>query len=169
MRSRFHRRSLRALASALALLAAAPAFAAPSTSAPATPSDPIVNLINDARAGKGREPLQPLPASLAIANSAYAELVLRRLIANGSCDHDLQAWQTFQARSAAGRLRPVSEVLGCPVPSGRWDPKRVLSLWLKSSHHSTILLNRPRTSHAGCVQLSEAGRTGALCTFWVPQ
>ncbi|MCP9916327.1 hypothetical protein [Cyanobium sp. ATX 6F1] len=139
------------------------------SSAPAPSSDPIVSLINGVRTGNGRAPLQSLPVTLAAANTAYAEPVLRQLIATGSCDHDLGAWQAFQARSAAGRLRPVSEVLGCPVPSGRWNPERVLNLWLSSSHHTDVLLNRPRTSHAACVQLSDGGRTGALCTFWVPQ
>lgn len=142
---------------------------APDSTAPAPAIDPMLGLINGARAGDGRAPLQPLPVTLAATNTAYAEPVLRQLIATGSCDHDLEGWQAFQARSAPGRLRPVSEVLGCPVPSGRWNPERVLNLWLKSSHHTDILLNRPRTSHAGCVQLSEGGRTGALCTFWVPQ
>lgn len=147
---------------ALRALASAPAPAAPV-------SDPLLGLINGARAGQGRVPLQPLPATLASANSAYAEPVLRQLIASGSCDHDLDAWQAFQARTARGPLRPVSEVLGCPVLSGRWNPERVLNLWLGSPLHTDILLNRPRTSHAACVQLSEAGRTGALCSFWQPQ
>jgi len=135
-------------------------------SAPAP--DPLLRVINGARADQGRAPLQPLPATLASANKAYAEPVLRQLITSGSCDHDLDAWQAFQARSGGGALRPVSEVLGCPVQSGRWNPERLLSLWLGSAHHNDILLNRPRTSHAACVQLSEAGRTAALCSFWRP-
>ncbi|MCP9850371.1 FecR family protein [Cyanobium sp. Morenito 9A2] len=142
--------------------------AAPGPTAAVPPSDPLLDLVNGTRAGGGRAPFQSLPVTLASANSAYAEPVLRQLIASGSCDHDLGAWQAFQARSASGSFRPVSEVLGCPVPSGRWNPERVLKLWLSSSHHTDILLNRPRTSHAACLQLSEGGRTGALCTFWVP-
>ena len=135
-------------------------------SAPAP--DPMLGLINGARAGQGRAPLQPLPATLASSNRAYAEPVLHQMIASGSCDHDLDAWQAFQARTARGPLQPVSEVLGCPVPSGRWNPERLLSLWLGSPHHNDILLNRPRASHAACIQLSEAGRTGVLCSFWAP-
>lgn len=147
------RRVCRALAVASLALLAGAIGAAPATPAP-TPvpaPDPLLDLINGARSGRGRPPLQPLPDPLAIAAAAYAEPVLRQLIASGSCDHDLAAWQAFQARSARGPLRPVSEVLACPVPSGRWNPERVLSLWLASPHHTDILLNRPRTSHAACL------------------
>jgi len=127
-----------------------------------------VNLINGARAGKGRAPLQLLPVALVAANIAYAQSVLRQLIATKTCDHNLPAWQAFQASSTGSRMRPMSEVLGCPEARGRWNPERLLSRWLGSPLHNDILLNRPRNSHAACVQLSEAGRIGVLCSSGWP-
>ncbi len=195
LRFRLLRRGLWAVVPVLALLKAAPALAsrpadtASTSNGSARPlnhfsrlhlsqltptsaasiNDPLVNLINGSRAAKGSAPLQLLPVALVAANVAYAQSVLRQLIVTKTCDHNLPAWQAFQASSTGSRLRPMSEVLGCPEARGSWNPERLLSRWLGSPLHNDILLNRPRNSHAACVQLSEAGRIGVLCSFWVAQ
>jgi len=143
---------------------------APPPSPPAPAPDPLSASINAARSQAGRPPLQTLPAALAERNTTYLRPVLEQVLSTNTCDHDLARWQAIQAETAAqgAPLIPTSEVIACPRASGQWNTTAIVSQWLTSPLHTSILLNRPRASHIGCVRLDRGGRTVAMCTLWSP-
>ena len=107
---------------------------------------------------------------LAERNSTYLRPVLEQVLNSTNCHHDLVRWQAIQAEAAQQRapLIPTSEVIACPRGSAQWNPSAVVSQWLTSPLHTSILLNRPWASHIGCVRLDRGGRTVAMCPLWSP-
>jgi hypothetical protein len=125
--------------------------------------------INAARARDGRSPLQLLPSDLAGSNITYLQPVLAGILRSGICDHDQPRWRAFQQEAAElHSLMPTSEVIACPRPTGAWNEDRIVARWLSSSLHRSILLERPRASHIGCLRADAGGRSVAICTLWSP-
>jgi hypothetical protein len=143
------------------------------TTAATTVSDASANAlqaaINDIRLQQGRPPFQDLPADLAARNRDYLRPVLQAIRSSGNCDHDRTRWQAFQASLGAAGLQPSSEVLTCGGPLRNWDPRQVVTEWLSSPLHRSILLERPRASNLGCSSLSETDQTVVICTLWSPK
>jgi hypothetical protein len=131
--------------------------------------DPLVISINRARVANGRPPLRPLPPELAEANILYLQPVLLGILRSGNCDHDRARWQTIQREMADHHsLMPTSEVIACPRPTRQWNTEGIVARWLPSALHRSILLDRPRASHIGCLRADVGGRSVGICTLWSP-
>jgi hypothetical protein len=134
---------------------------------PAAPS--LEGALQELRRRQGLPPLQPLPKIQLQPAIRYMQDLLSPMLSGGRCDHDLALWQRFQAAmGATGPLIPSSELLACPRAAEGWQASRVLQQWLRSPLHRSILLERPRNSHAACLSGESQGRQAAVCTLWRP-
>ncbi|SBO42790.1 hypothetical protein [Cyanobium sp. NIES-981] len=136
---------------------------------PEASRDPLVRSINATRVANGRPPLSPLPPELARANISYLQPVLVGIMRSNDCNHDLGRWRAIQEEMAARHpLMPTSEVIACPRPTRQWNADQIVASWLTSTHHRSILLDRPRASHIGCLRADIGDRSLAVCTIWSP-
>jgi hypothetical protein len=108
-----------------------------------------------------------LPEPFAARNREYLEPVVNQILSGPNCDHDLPRWEALQTEARAGLpMRPVSELIACPRPTGSWDPQEIISLWMTSPLHQDLLLNRPSATYISCHGASNGAYRTAVCVTW---
>lgn len=128
--------------------------------------DLYAEAVNALRLGLGKPALLPLPDRMEAENVQYQARIARKMLLNGSCDHELARWSTFQATMTRQELQPLGEAIACPGRAGTWQPDRLAEQWFLSDVHRRVLMERPAASHISCNRFLEDALEVVICTTW---